>query len=131
MEKLEKYIKEINDDLRVDEFNIKEVQMRLPAKKHYWVAKLIRAKIDRDKALELKKKLKDQAITKVLEDSPVKITLNTASSAAESHETIQKINKKIRELDHIIEFLEKVEKIFSAMSFDLKNMVEITRMETL
>jgi hypothetical protein len=131
MEKLAQYIEEITNDLKVDDFNIKEVQMRLPARKHFWVARLIQAKIDRDKVINLKKKLKEQTVSKVLEESPVKLTINAANSAAEKHETIQKINIKIKELDMIIEYLERVEKIMSSMSFDLKNITEINKLEQL
>ena len=44
MELLDRYIKEIEEDLKIDEFNIKEVSLRVPAKKHFWVSRLINHK---------------------------------------------------------------------------------------
>jgi hypothetical protein len=38
---------------------------------------------------------------------------------------------KIDEQELIIELLEKTEKTFSSLSFDIKNIVEIMKMETL
>ena len=44
MEQLEQYIKEMGEDVDLDEFNLKDVQLKLPALKHKWVGRLIRAK---------------------------------------------------------------------------------------
>ena len=46
MELLQQYINEIGKDLVLDDFNLKESQLRLPARKHYWVARLIEAKVE-------------------------------------------------------------------------------------
>ena len=54
MELLKKYIEEITKDLYLDDFNIKESQMRLPAKKHFWVARLMDAKINRNSFIKKK-----------------------------------------------------------------------------
>ena len=53
-----KYIDEVGKDLVLDDFNIKEQSMRLPARKHYWVAQLIKSKISRNATFEKKKQLK-------------------------------------------------------------------------
>ena len=37
----------------------------------------------------------------------------------------------IDEQELIIEFLEKTEKVFTSLSFDIKNIIEIMKMETL
>ena len=41
------------------------------------------------------------------------------------------IQNRIEEQELIVEFLEKTEKTFSSLSFDIKNIVEIIKMETL
>ena len=55
MELLAKYIDEINKDLVVTDFNIKDIQLKLPSRKHFWVARLIDAKIKREKLIKHKK----------------------------------------------------------------------------
>ena len=107
---------EIGEDLVVDDFNIKEVQMRLPARKHFWVARLMDAKVEKNK---------------LLADSPVKVTQSVAEQHAERHDTISNVNTKIYECDTIIEYLEKVEKVLSQMSYDISNIVKIQQMEQL
>tara|TARA_R100000315_G_C5202032_1_gene118907 strand:+ start:558 stop:953 length:396 start_codon:yes stop_codon:yes gene_type:complete len=131
MNLLKKYIDEIGQDLVLDDFNLKEAQMRLPARKHFWVARLMDAKINRNKLISKKKKLKKEVVKKVIADSPVRITESAAESAAEKHESVSAINDNINELNAVIEYLEKVEKIFSNMHWEIKNIVDINKMEQL
>tara|TARA_R100000697_G_C5435650_1_gene193942 strand:- start:441 stop:836 length:396 start_codon:yes stop_codon:yes gene_type:complete len=131
MDLLKKYIDEIGQDLVLDDFNLKEAQMRLPARKHFWVARLMDAKRNRNILISKKKKLKKEVVVKVIADSPVRITQSAAETAAEKHESLVVINDKITELDCVIEYLEKVEKIFSNMHWEIKNIVDINKMEQL
>lgn len=126
---LKKYFEEVGKDLVLDDFNIKEQSMRLPARKHYWVAKLIKAKIERNQTFEKKRKLKKNITKEVIATSPVKLSQSAAEQAAERHESLSSLTSKIKELDIIIEYLEKVEKTMSQMGFDIKNAVEIMKME--
>lgn len=129
MELLKNYFEEVGKDLVLDDFNIKEQTMRLPARKHYWVAKLINAKIERNQTFEKKRKLKKNITKEVIATSPVKLSQSAAEQAAERHESLSSLTSKIKELDIIIEYLEKVEKTMSQMGFDIKNAVEIMKME--
>lgn len=129
MEVLKKYIEEVGQDLVLDDFNIKEQSMRLPARKHYWVAQLIKTKIERNQTFEKKKKLKKDITKEVIATSPVKLSQSAAEQAAERHESLFNLTTKLKELDLIIEYLEKVEKTMSQMGFDIKNAVEIMKME--
>ena len=105
--------------------------MRLPAKKHFWVARLMEAKIKRNNLIKDKKQLKKEVVKKVISDSPVKISQSAAESAAERHESISKLNVFITEQDNIIEYLEKVEKIMGQMHWEIKNIIDINKMEQL
>lgn len=128
---IDQYAKEIESELKVDEFNIKEVSMKTPGRKHHWVTKLINHKkrlIDlKAERFNLKKEISKQIITQ----SPVKITLPVAEKTAYQHEKMVELQSRIDEQELAVEFLEKVEKTFSALSFDIKNIVEIMKMETL
>ena len=122
---------EIGQDLVVDDFNIKDVQMRLPARKHFWVARLMDAKVERNKLFAKKKRLKKEMTKKIITESPVKITPAVAEQHAERHESVVEITQKVAEYDVIIEYLEKAVDIISRMSWDIKNIIEIQKLETL
>ena len=131
MDLLSKYVDEVGKDLVIDDFNLKEQSLRLPARKHYWVAKLIRSKIERNALFAKKKKLKKSITQEVLATSPVKLSHSAAEQAAERHDTLMDISSKIKELDMIIEYLDTVTKIMQQMGFDIKNIVEIQKLEQL
>jgi len=128
---LKRYIDEIGKDLVLDDFNLKEAQLRLPARKHYWVARLIEAKIERNKLISKKKALKKKVIKQVIQESPVRINVTAAEIAAENHESLKELNTAIEEQDVIIEYLEKVERIMNSMGYEIKNIVDIQKMEQL
>lgn len=128
---IDQYIKQIEIDLQIDEFNIKDVSMQVPGKKHFWVCKLITHK---KKLLELKAerfKLKREITRQIMEKSPVKLTLPIAEKSAYQHHQMIKLQLQIDEEEIIIEFLEKAEKNFSAITWDISNIIKIMQMETL
>lgn len=128
---IDQYIKEIENDLKIDEFTIKETSMKTPGRKHFWVGKLINHKRTLIKLKEEKVEIKKELVKEIMARSPIKLTIPVAERTAEQHEKITDIQKRINEQELIVEFLEKVEKTFSSLSFDIKNIVEIMKMESL
>ena len=122
-------MEEIGEDLVLNDLNLKQQQQRLPARKHFWVGRLIDAKIKRNDLITEKRKLKKDLVKKVIEDSPVRINQTSAETAAERYESVVKLNTSIKEQDTIIEYLEKVEKILSNMHWEIKNVIDMNKME--
>jgi hypothetical protein len=122
-------MEEIGEDLVLNDLNLKQQQQKLPARKHFWVGRLIDAKIKRNDLIAEKRKLKKDLVKKVIEDSPVRINQTSAETAAERYESVVKLNKGIQEQDTIIEYLEKVEKILSNMHWEIKNVIDMNKME--
>ena len=129
MQLLKKYMEDIGQDLVLNDLNLKEQQQRLPARKHFWVGRLIEAKIKRNELIATKSKLKKDLVKKVIEDSPVRINQTSAEAATEKYESVVKLNKSIKEQDTIIEYLEKVEKILGNMHWEIKNVIDMNKME--
>jgi hypothetical protein len=131
MELLKKYISEINEELKVNDLNIKEVQMRLPSRKHFWVARLINAKVEKNNLLKDKKRLVKNLVKRIRDESPVTLTPQTAEQMAIKSSEVEEVDVKIKELDVIVEYLEKVEKIFANMHWEIKNIIQINEQERL
>ena len=131
VELIERYREEIGKDLVINDFNIKDVQLKLPSRKHYWAARLIDAKIAHHKLIKRKKLLKDSISKRIINEAPVRVTQQTAEIAAEASDELQNITVEIKDYEFVIEYLEKVEKIMSGMGFDIKNIIEIQKMEQL
>jgi hypothetical protein len=129
MDLLDRYIKEIEADLVIDEINLRDVQLRLPSKKHFWVARLIKHKIEINNYKKQKEELKRILVEKVVVDSPVVVSKALAERKVDDLTEMNILNNKIKELEYVIELLEKVEKNFNSMTYDIKNIVEILKLE--
>jgi hypothetical protein len=130
MDTLKSYTEELKEDTKVDEINLKEKALFLPGIKAKWVARMINHKNE----LNHLEKKKAKAITDLIErykaESPIKLHAAVAKDKAETDSSVLEINRKIQEEKLLIDFLERVEKIFSSMSFDLSNIVKIVQLET-
>ena len=131
MDILDQYIDEIEKDLQINEFNLKDSSMRTPARKHYWVSKLIRHKKNLINLEKERNRIKKEITMMIVEESPVKVALPVAEKASVNHDKVKEIQQKVDEEKLIVEFLEKTEKVFSAVGFDIKNIIDIMKMEQL
>lgn len=131
MELLEKYVKEIEQDLKIDEFNIKDSSLKAPGRKHYWVSRLIHHKRNLIKLEAERNKISKKLIKELSVQTPVKLSTATLATTVAESDTIKNFNTQIEEEKLIIEFLEKTEKTFSSLTYDIKNIVEIMKLEQL
>jgi len=124
------YKEEIIKDTKIDEINLLEKQLCLPAIKHKWVARLIQQKREKNNLLKKRKELKEQVLEKIKDQIPPGIPKKALDARLDSTEEIQKIDENIQDIDIMIEYLEKIEIIFKSMSYDLRNIIDINKLET-
>lgn len=125
-----KYNEELKLDTNINELNLKEMAMRLPALKHKWVSRLINHKQRNNKLKQLLKQTKDKIIEELKNNSPVILTNPVLEAKADNTEACKKIQNEINEQYLIIDYLEKVETIFRGMSYDVSNLIKIIELET-
>jgi CRISPR/Cas system CMR-associated protein Cmr3 (group 5 of RAMP superfamily) len=123
------YENEIIFDTKIDELNLLQKQLELPAIKHKWIFRLINHKRELNNLLKKRKEIKEVVLQK-LDCIPKGIPKKIIESKIDSSEQIQIIDQEISEINIMIEYLEKIEHIFKTMSYDLKNIVDITKLET-
>lgn len=130
MSLLQTYIHELEEDVRLDELNLKDAALTLPGKKAKWVSRLM---IEKSKLIELNKK-KNKTVSEVIEEikkeTPIKLTYPSLKEAAERHSAIVDLNQEIKEKESVVEFLERVDKTIHSIGFDIKNLIELIKMET-
>jgi hypothetical protein len=131
MEILKRYILEISKELEINEMNLKEASMRAPARKHFWASKLINHKIELNTLVKSKNVLVKSLISKAEAASPVTLSKINLEKTVEATDEVKKINEEIKENESIVEYLEKVEKVYSSVTYDIKNMIQMTSMEQL
>ena len=107
MDIIEQYIIELEKDVTLDQFNIRDCQMKLPAYKHKWVGRLMRHKQEVVMLYQHKQQLRKTVVSKIQQNTTYKVSKPAAEKAAGNHDSIIDISNKIAELNVIIEFLEK------------------------
>ena len=78
-----------------------------------------------------KAKIKKEIVAKLVDESPVKMTMASVDRTLENTDEIASINEQINDLEHIVEYLEKVEKIYASITYDIKNVCHLKQMETM
>jgi hypothetical protein len=129
VELLERYINELRAELEINEINVGEVQRRLPARRHFWAARLINHKRELF-TIKKNRDIREREIAEQLrERSVAKLTISESMVMARGSNEIKSLAEKCYELELLIEFLEKTEKNLSSMVWDIKNIIEIQKME--
>lgn len=126
-----KYQNEIKEDTQIDQINILEKQLMLPAIKHKWVARLIEQKKNKAILEKKRKEIKEEVLKALTKEGiPSGIPKAALNTKVESSEAIKKIDEEVDQTQLIIEYLEKVEKIMSSITFDIGNAAKIMVLET-
>lgn len=130
MDLLEKYVKELETDVVLDELNLKEAALMLPARKAKWVSRLIQEKNNLNDLLRKRTKIVNEVVEEIRKEAPVKLATPTLEKTAERHAKVIEISNEIDERKNVIDFLERVEKTMHSIGFDIKNLIDIIKMET-
>ena len=131
MDTLENFKLELDDDTKIDEINLLDKQMMLPAIKHKWVARLIYYKRTLNSLNRKKKELRESVLENFEKNGmPPGLPKSVLDKKIELSAPIVKIQEQIEDTEIIIQYLEKIETIFKTMTYDMKNIVDITKMET-
>ena len=127
---LDEYKAEIDKDVQLDRINIVEQQLKAPALKAKWVSRTMNHKKQILTLEDILEAAMMEVTKKIKNESPIEISDIVAERSAESHELIKKIKKQIKDERAIVEYLEKVERIFSSLTYDLKNIADFIKLET-
>jgi hypothetical protein len=128
-ELLEIYSREVEMDTTIDVTNVLDKQFSAPNTKHKWIFRLIKSKKELHRLIDQK----DQYVNSVMnKDNPLKLSKAAVASNIDSREEYRQLKEKIKEQELLVEYLDYVvNKIFSQIGFDFKNLVDLIKMEQL
>lgn len=132
LDKLKRYEEEIKEDLKINEMNLSDKSFNIPQKKHYWASRLITETSTLNKLIRDKKKAEREAISAVknnTELSPVKLSDTSVKRMVNTTNVIQQYDEMIEDQKLLVDYLGKVEKIFSFITNDIKNIIEVKQLE--
>jgi hypothetical protein len=127
---LSKYMEELVKDCVIDEINLKESALILPAKKAKWVARLILEKNLANKLEKDRKEKVNSLIDAIKHEAVASLSLAVLKNLAEKDTSVIDLDLEIEESRNLIDFFERIEKIMSSMSFDIGNIIKIVQLET-
>lgn len=128
---IDKYLQEAEQDAALDVFTVKDVQSKLPAIKHKWVGRLIRTKRKLNELFAQRDQIKTDLMITAKEQAMYKVSEAALEKSVSKTKKIKEIDTQIKEYKLIIDLLERTEKVFSSMTFDIKNLTEVMKLETL
>lgn len=127
-ELIQTYAKEMEEDTQIDSINIMQKQLSSPNIKHKWLYRAIQAKRT---LIQLNDDKNDIMVAKMM-DNPLQLSNISMKKKAEHDKEIISINREIKQQELLIEYLDRaVDKIFSQIGFDFKNLVELLKLEQL
>lgn len=129
LELIDRYTEELKNDLDLDDLTLHDKQMKLPSVKHKWVARLIQQKYQKEQLGRKKRDLIEDITKRILQEAEVDVSQKGARDLASKSTEVQKIEQKIKEIEFAIEFIEKIERVCSQATFDIKNIIEIKKLE--
>ena len=126
---IEQYTLESSIDTNIDRLNVTDVQERLVNNKHKWSARLINHKIKLNKYKNLRFSLLEEKIEEYQATQPVMVNKSIAEKAVLRKKEIRVIDEKINNELLIIQHVENIYKNISFATNDIKNLVELMKLE--
>ena len=131
MELLKDYQAQYIEFCKIDDFTLEAKARRVPAEKHFWVARLIDAKIERERLLKKRKSRKDTLEGKLREDKDFAFNEFEIKKKANEILNDEDIAEQLRSYDFLVEYLERLVSCVNFIAQDIKNIIDIQRMETM
>jgi len=127
---INQYVDEASIDTNLDRLEVTSTQEQLVANKHKWSARLINHKIKLNNFKFKRSSLIDEYIKEYQDREPVRVNRSIAEKAVQNKKEIKIIDQKIQNEILIISFLENIYKNISFATNDIKNLVELMKLET-
>tara|TARA_R100000995_G_scaffold45998_1_gene21668 strand:+ start:135 stop:539 length:405 start_codon:yes stop_codon:yes gene_type:complete len=126
---IEQYTIESSIDTNIDRLNVTDVQERLVNNKHKWSARLINHKIKLNKYRNQRFIILEEKIEEYQNTQPVMVNKSIAEKAVSRKKDIRDIDNKIENEILIIQHVENIYKNISFATNDIKNLVELMKLE--
>lgn len=127
---IDQYLEEANLDTDLDRLEVINTQERLVNNKHKWSARLINHKINLSNFKFKRESALEDRITEFQNTEPVRVSRTIAERAVRNKKEIKGLDLKIKNEQLIIDYLENIYKNISFATNDIKNLVELMKLET-
>jgi hypothetical protein len=127
---INQYLDEATLDTDLDRLEVITTQERLVNNKHKWSARLINHKINLSNFKFKRESALEDRITEFQNTEPVRVSRIIAEKAVRNKKEIKTLDLKIKNEQLIVDYLENIYKNISFATNDIKNLVELMKLET-
>ena len=125
---LSNYIKELTDDVKINDFNIKEKSFTCSSIWAKWLSYLFLEKENLQRIIDAKQKI----IKKKTESNSSKtsiLRLKSNDKIVENDDNMQKLNVLFKNTQDCIDYIEKALGILNSFGFNIKNALESLKLQ--
>ena len=125
---LTNYIKELNDDVKLTNFNLREKSLLCSSIWAKWISYLFLEKDNLQRILDAKQKIiKSKMASSKVQDSILK--MKSEEKMSENDENIKKLNTLFKTTQDNIDFIERALSMLSSFGFNIKNSIEALKLQ--
>lgn len=125
---LTNYIKELNDDVKLTNFNLREKSLLCSSIWAKWISYLFLEKDNLQRILDAKQKIiKSKMASSKVQDSILK--MKSEEKMSENDENIKKLNALFKTTQDNIDFIERALSMLSSFGFNIKNSIETLKLQ--
>lgn len=123
----EKFSRELEMDTQLDATNVLDKQYSLPNIRHKWMYRLRQCQRTMFKLVDAK----NEYIEKAIQNTPIQLSKAKINRSIESDEKYKQLLEEIHSYESLIQYLDiNINKNLTSMGFDIKNIVELLKMES-
>ena len=125
-ERLEKYINEFDDDVKITMSNVKDKSMMVTSIQSKWIRYYFAEKTLNQKMKDAKVEYSKQHANKV--DFKQQLP-GMSSQMSEVDQKLVRLNNEIRTSEMCIDFMEKSMAVLDKINFQIKNVIDLVKLE--
>lgn len=125
---LSNYIKELENDVKLSEFNLREKSLLCSSIWAKWISYLFLEKENLQRILDAKQKIIKQKSSKSnMQDSILK--LKSEDKLIENDSTLQKLNAMFKQTQDCIDYIERALNVLNSFGFNIKNAIDALKLQ--
>ena len=125
---LANYIKELNNDVKITDFNLKEKSLLCSSIWAKWISYLFLEKENLQRILDAKQKiLKNKQENSKVHDSILR--MKSEEKISENDSNIKKLNMLFKNTQDNIDFIERALSLLSSFGFNIKNALDALKLQ--
>ena len=125
---LNQYIKELNDDVKLSEYNLREKSMTCSSLWAKWLSYLFVEKENLQRISDTKQKILKKKMAQVKAQDSV-LRMKSEEKLSENDENMKKLNLLREQTQSNIDFIERALGIFANFGFQIKNTTDVLKLQ--